>query len=59
MKSKSTNEGLTCGNERTSLLTPQLDPTVWMGEKRGEIEREKKEERERKRVLERVTLHSL
>ena len=35
---------------RGQVLLTQLDLTDWMGEKRGRIEREKKEERERKRV---------
>ena len=31
---------------RGQVLLTQLDPTDWMGEKRGKIEKEKKEERE-------------
>ena len=41
-------------SERTILLT-QPD---WMREKRGKIEREKKEDK-KKRILERESLHSL
>ena len=51
VKSKSTNGRLTCGNERTSLLT-QPDG---MGEK----EREKGKGRRKRRFLERVCLTSL
>ena len=43
MKSKSTNEGLTCGNERTSLLTPIL-PNFLDGGKRERKERGKRKE---------------
>ena len=44
-------------SERTILLT-QLDPTGLDGEKRGKIEREKKEEK-KKRILERESIPSL
>ena len=45
-------------SEMTILLT-QLDPTDWMGEKRGKIKREKKEERKRRNSRERGSTFSL
>ena len=39
--------------------TSSLDPTDWMGEKRGKIEREKKEEREMRNSRERESTFSL
>ena len=44
-------------SERTILLT-QLNQPDWMGEKRGKIKREKKEDK-KKRILERESLPSL
>ena len=45
-------------SERTILLT-QLDPTDWIGEKRGKIEREKKKEKEKRNSRERGSTFSL
>ena len=44
---------------REQVLLTQLDPTDWIGEKRGKIEREKKEERERRNSKERNSTFSL
>ena len=52
-----TNGNVTSGMRRQVLLT-KLDLTSWMGEKRGKIEREKKEERERINSRERLYLLS-
>ena len=41
------------------VLLTQLDPTDWIGEKRGKRKREKKEERERRNSRERGSTFSL
>ena len=44
---------------RGQVLLTQLDPIDWMGEKRGKIEREKKEEGERRNSRQRGSTFSL